>query len=185
MAGINIVDEVKQIDSDGNVAKIDDISGATYIIPLEHGIIHQGKGFFLSIDAIVDKGDNYDVLLVTPPDKDVHMMSHQITVTSSPGEFCLHESVTASISGDEIDFSNSNRQSATEALVSVYVNPTIDDEGVEIDCDMLSGTKLSGGSSLEYASEWILKRNTLYLFRYVNASGIRTDINISTFHMEL
>ena len=185
MAGINIVDEVKQIDNDGNVAKIDEISGALYTIPVEHGIIHQGKGFFLGVDAVVDVGDTYDILIVTPSDKDMHLMAHQVTATSSPGEFCIHESVTASVSGDEIDFNNNNRQSDIEPSVKAYINPTIDDTGVELDCDMLAGTKLSGGSTLDYASEWILKRNTLYLFRYTNASGIRTDINISTFHMEL
>ena len=185
MAGINIVDEIKQIDSDGNEAKIDDVSGALYTIPVEHGVIHQGKGFFLDVDAVVDIEGNYDVLFVTPPDKDVHMMSHQVTVTSSPGEFCLYESVTASVSGDEINFNNLNRQSDIEPLVNVYINPTIDTLGMMIDCDLIVGTKLSGGSTLEYASEWILKRSTLYLLRYTNASGIKTDVSVSTFHMEL
>ena len=185
MAGINIVDEIKQIDGDGNVAKIDDISGAIYTIPLEHGIIHQGKGFFLGLDAVIDEGDIYDVLFITPSDKDIHLMSHQVTATSSPGEFCLMEGVTASVSGDTVDFYNNNRESANEPSVIAYINPTVDDGGILIDCDMLTGTKLSGGSSVHYAAEWILKRSTIYMFRYTNASGIRTDINISTFHMEL
>lgn len=185
MAGINIVDEVKQIDDDGNVAKIDTLTGATYIVPIEHGIIHQGRGFGLSLDAVVDVGRTFDVLIVTPSDKDIHLMSHQLTATSSPGEFCLFESTVASVSGDEVDYSNNNRQSDIEASLKAYINPTIDDVGVEIDCDILAGTKLSGGLSLEYAAEWILKRSTSYLFRYTNASGINTDIDISTFHMEL
>ena len=185
MAGINIVDEIKQIDGDGNVAKIDDISGSIYTIPIEHGVIHQGKAFFLNYDAVVEEEGVCDVLFITPSDKDVHLMSHQVTVTSSPGEFCLHESVTASVSGDELQFYNNNRQSDIMAGVTAFENPVIGNTGMMIDCDIITGTKLSGGSTEEYASEWILKRNTIYLLRYTNASGIKTDLNLSIFHMEL
>ncbi len=185
MAGINIVDEVKQIDSDGNVARIDALTGSTYTLELEHAIIHEGKGFFVSHDNIVEVGDNFDILFVTPSDKDVHLMHHKVTATSSPGEFCLYESTTVSASGDELTPSNCNRQSSITPLVKISKNPNIDTLGIKIDCDILTGSKLSGGITTEVIFEWILKRNTKYLFRYVNASGIRTDINISTFHMEL
>ena len=185
MAGINIVDEVKQIDNDGNVAKIDDISGSIYTVELEHGIIHQGKGFFLSKDTIVGIEENYDILFVTPSDKDVHLMHHNITATSSPGEFCLYESTTVSASGDDLTPLNCNRQSDITPSVLVSENPEVDVLGIKIDCDILTGTKLSGGITTEVVFEWVLKRSTKYLFRYMNASGIRTDINISTFHMEL
>ena len=185
MAGINIVDEVKQIDNDGNVAKIDDISGSTYTLALEHGIIHQGKGFLIVHDHVVDSGDTYDMLFVTPPDKDIHLMHHKVTATSSPGEFCLLESVTVSVSGDELTPYNCNRQSDNTPSVIVSENPTIDTFGIEIDCDILTGSKLSGGITTEVVFEWILKRSTNYLLRYTNASGIRTDISVVTFHMEL
>ena len=185
MAGIHIVDEVKQIDGDGNIAKIDDISGSAYIIPLEHGIIHEGKGFFLSVDTQIDPGEFYDVLFITPDDKDVHLMYHEAISTSTPGEFCLHEAPTTSSLGDPLSLVNNNRQSVITPEVLVYENPVVTVPGSEIDCDTLTGTKTTGGSSTDYSSEWILKRSTKYLFRYMNASGIRTDVNISSFHMEL
>ena len=185
MAGGNIVDEVKQIDNDGDIAEIDGLTGSVYSIALEHGIIHQGKGFFLSHSAIVDVADNYDILFVTHSDKDEHLMHHKVTATSSPGEFCLFESSTVSASGDVLTLLNCDRQSAITPIVIISENPIIDVLGTEIDCDIITGPKLSGGITTEVVFEWILKRNTNYLFRYANASGIRTDINISTFHMEL
>lgn len=185
MAGGNIVDEVKQIDSDGNIAKIDAVSGSTYSIALEHGIIHQGKGFFISHDAIVDAGDDYDILFVTPADKNVHLMHHKVTATSSPGEFCLYESTTINASGAEILSLNCNRQSSIIPTVIISKNPDIDTLGTEIDCDILTGSKLSGGITTEIVFEWVLQKSTTYLFRYTNASGIKTDIGISIFHMEI
>lgn len=185
MAGINIVDEVKQIDSDGNIAKIDGLTGSAYTMELEHGIIHEGKGFFIVHDQVVDAGENFDILFVTPSDKDVHLMHHKVTATSSPGEFCLFESTTVSASGDIISSHNCNRQSPITPSLIVSGNPSIDTLGTQIDCDIITGSKLSGGITTEVVFEWILKRSTTYLFRYTNASGIRTDINVSTFHMEL
>lgn len=185
MAGGNIIDEIKQIDSDGTVAKIDNISGSVYSIALEHGIIHQGKGFFLSNSAVVPVADNYDMLFVTPTDKDIHLMHHTVHATSTPGEFCLFESNTISASGDILTPINCNRQSAITPTLIVSKNPEIDTLGTRIDCDTLTGTKLSGGITTEVVFEWILKRDTNYLFRYINASGIITDVNLSTFHMEL
>lgn len=185
MAGINIVDEIKIKDSADDLLGIDGITGSANTIIVEHAMIHAGKGFFLSHEDIVDTGDFFDILFITPSDKDVHLMTHKIVSTVSPGEFCLYEGTTVSASGDELSFFNCNRQSSITPEVLVYENPDVTDLGTKIDCDILTGTKFEGGITTEVVFEWILKRNTKYIFRYINAAGIKTDINVSTFHMEL
>ena len=185
MAGGNIVDEVKQIDSDGNIAKIDGVTGSIYTIPLEHGYIHQGKAFTLSYDVVIPKNDFSDVLFITPAVTSIHLMAHKVVTTTSPGEVCVYEAVTVSASGSPITPYNADRSSASESTVLIYKIPTVSGLGTMIDCDPITGTKLEGGGTTDVDFEWILKPNTHYLFRYSNASGIPTDANFSLFYLEV
>lgn len=185
MGAINIVDEIKVKDNADNLLAIDSLTNSANTIIVEHAIIHAGKGFFLSLESTVDTSDFFDILYITPSDKDVHLMSHKVVSTVSPGEFCLYEDVTVSASGDELLLPNCNRLSSIMPTVLAYENPTVTDLGLKIDCDILTGTKFEGGMTTEVVFEWILKRSTKYIFRYINAGGIKTDINISAFHMEL
>ena len=185
MAGGNIVSEIKQIDSDGNIAKIDGATGSIYTIPLEHGYIHQGKAFTLSYDTIIPKNAFADILFLTPAVTPVHLMAHKVVTTSAPGEFCIYETVTVSSSGSPLTPYNANRTSAVESTVLIYEEPEVSSLGPMIDCDPITGGKLEGGGTTDVEFEWILKANTNYLFRYQNAAGIPTDANFSLFYLEV
>ncbi len=185
MAGGNITDEIKQIDSDGNVAKIDPTTGSIYTIPLAHGIIHEGNAYFLVHKTIVPKNSTYDVLFVTPPTGNIHLMMHKIVTTASPGEFCVYEASTVSTSGSPLTSRNCDRESSNTSNVLISVTPTGVTLGTEIDCDFITGVKLEGGITTGTAFEWILQASEKYIFRYQNASGITSDANFSFFYLEV
>ena len=185
MAGGNIIDEVKQIDGDGNIAKIDAITGAIYTVPLSHGIIHEGNAYFLSHKAVVSKNSTYDILLLTPPTNSIHLMMHKVVTTVSPGEVCLFESSTVSTSGSPLTPHNCDRDSSNTSSTLMYSAPTGVTLGTELDCDFITGAKLEGGITTGTSFEWILQANEKYIVRYQNASGITADANFSFFYLEV
>lgn len=184
MAGGNIIDEVKQIDSDGNIAKIDALTGATYTLAAEHGLIHEGRGFFLSHKTVVAANSTYDILFSISSNY-VHLMSHTVITTTSPGELCLFESATVSASGTPLTLLNSYRESSITSNSLAFSEPTVSSVGNLIDCDFITGGRFEGGISTAVSAEWVLKLNTNYLFRYSNASASAADANFSIFYLEV
>lgn len=185
MAGGNIIDEIKQTDSDGNIAKIDSLTSSIYTIPVEHGYIHQGKAFTLSYSAVILENNFSDILLITPAVTSIHLMRHKIIATASPGEVCVYEDVTVSASGSPLVAYNVDRSSASESTTLIYKTPTVSALGTLIDCAPITGAKLEGGGTTDVSFEWILKANAYYLFRYSNAAGIPADTNFSLFYLEV
>lgn len=185
MGSINITDIIKLIDNEGHEALIDGATGCLYTLPLEHAFIHEEKAYVVSYDAVVPKNSNYDLLLVTPATGEIHLMMHRVTTTTSPGEFCVFEDATINTPGDPITSYNAKRSSSNTATSLVYSEPDVSADGTEIDCDIITGTKLEGGVTKGAGFEWILKPSTNYLLRYSNASGIASDANFGMFFLEV
>jgi len=185
MAAINIVDSVKIQNDTNDLLQIDSITNSAYIIPVEHGYIHKGLGFFLSHSTIVDANNNYDILLINPTNNNLHLMNHNATAAFSPGEFSIYEDAIINDNGSSLTIKNSNRLSSNIPNATIYENPNINDIGYELDCDFIIGSKVSGGITSEISFEWILKQNSNYIFRYKNNSGIAADLNIKLFFLEV
>ena len=185
MGAINIVDEVKILGEDGSSeAIVDQYNKALAIIATEHQKIHQGKGYTLSLDFIVDTNSYQDILLVNPALSFPHFRYYATETTGAPCEICFLREPTASDNGVLQSPKNNNFNSANTSDLQIYSSPVITDIGAEQDCDYITGGKFEGGSVSPAITEWILAPSEKYLLRFENKSGTPVDLNVHLFYYE-
>lgn len=92
----------------------------------------------------------------------------------------LYSGPTTSADGDAISKYNVNQDSATTSPVEIYSEPTVTDEGTQIDKSVSFGgtgnpqaTRV--GAVISPTIGWILEPNTDYLIRMTNRSGVTAD----------
>ena len=126
--------------------------------------MHEGL-HYISCDAQTAK-TNFDYLLTTPAEKDVHFVFELI----SDGKtfLTIYENVTATASENIILNCNNNRLSSNSSLVSICHTPTSITTGVVKIFNGISGSSSKVGGNERSEIGFILKHSAKYLFR-INA----------------
>lgn len=145
---------------------IDPISGSRISIRHTHEEIHEGKTYsashFLSIPATATQ----DYLVITPNTAiRCHMMA-RIWVDGNGITISEYEGATVSANGTSVTAFNKDRNSANAATAAIYRGPTVTGTGTAIRSFHL-GAGRDAGTTDRAAEEWVLKQNTIYLFRIV------------------
>ena len=137
-------------------------------IDFAHCEIHEGESFTASHKADVANGANLDLLIVTPnTDVEAHF-TYELDVEAET-EISLYEAVTAT-AGTAVAAYNRDRNSANAATVVVTHTPTGITEGTTLIRSFHLGSGKSFGGGERAVHEFILKKNTKYLFRLTNAT---------------
>lgn len=150
----------------------DDELNALITIDAVHSEIHEGDHYTaVAVDNALADNETLVVYFKTPAD----IECHAITEVSAPlaGEFEIRESATCSLSGTVVTPKNNDRNSANVSTVEVRHTPTVTASGTLLDYAILgagSGPKAPGGS-MASREEWILKKSTVYLFRFTSAAN--------------
>jgi hypothetical protein len=113
------------------------------------------------------------------------MIHFEFVSTQSNAQIVLYEAPTTSVDGDTCTVHNRNRASGKTALIEVYIDPTISDNGTQLDHDIIAGGKQSGGGDFdEGGQEWILDGNQEYLIEYANSSNQDDDVSFKLTFLE-
>lgn len=150
-----------------------DISNAIITITLEHSKIHQGEGWEVSIETgSIASGASYYVLFKTSEGYRPHLRSYEVTATDSPTTIRLFEGATVSADGTAASARNRNRNESDVNGVSVFVQPTVTDEGTRLETDFIptAGNK-AGGNAGSFYEEFVLRPSTNYLIKITNGSN--------------
>jgi hypothetical protein len=162
-----------------------DLSGAMKVIPTDHSVIHEGKGFNVSANfAAVPNAGVKNIAFKTPASKSVHLKFREFWTSGSKFNVILYEDPTnAPTGGTDMTAVNRNRNSqGTTAMQAIKHSATIDTTGAT------SLDSITFGANATYRPlelEFVLKPNKWYIVQMTNGSGSNADINAFLFWYEV
>lgn len=182
----------KILDKDGKPLEFDIITtGGTYgyviQIPIEHHKIHEGDHY-----VTVDYDNDVDIAgpkywhIKAPASGYIHLAWRLKSSFNGTVEF--FESPTTSADGTALTPRNSDRNSSATATLQAFYDPTVSVAGTRLDVDVIGSDGVNpvgaDGGDLHRESEWILKQNTSYLFKFT-ASTDNARVTIHLSHYEV
>lgn len=159
-------------------------------ISLDNSLTHQGKGFLSNTYSLGILNAAYlRILIVTPPDIDIHFRGWNIKSNNGPCYMLIYEGTVTSALGTILVSPNTNRQAINTSKLKVYRNPTVTTNGTSIIADFIGssggGAHVTVGQPAGSDTEWLLKRNTKYMIEILNSSGVTTDMSHSLLWYEI
>lgn len=159
-------------------AEVDEFNKALVVQDEVHHNIHRGI-FFSASDLVLSLANNDSEELILSTSGVVHMRA---TISASAQSLIrFFEGTTVSASGAQVPLYNRNRLSSiASGTMGVFRAPTVSDDGtLLLETFGPGGTKKNAvGSESSAFHEWILRPDTIYLFRITNTSGGVEDISI-------
>lgn len=142
--------------------RIDGVTNALDVVDYQHHEIHSGSHFFVKGCSDIS-ATSTQFLLITPNSA---KWPHMFWEVAGEGEFdfYFYEDCTVTSTGSRISAFNNNRNSTTEATVSVYGGPIIAADGTAVWCGKLGSGRSAGGQN-SISQEIICKSNTNYFIR--------------------
>ena len=146
----------------------------------DHTYIHQAKGYELSgLSPSISAGSDWTISFQTPADKYVHLRPSGIASTANSLQMRIAEGSTIT-GGSTATPNNRNRNSAKTSGMTIKTGVTLSVEGTVLQYFQVgTGTNASsarGGSADASAEEWVLKRNTVYTFRFQNIGATTATV---------
>jgi len=155
---------------------LDQVSEAVEVIDYAHHEVHEGDHYtFSAFDSDLDDAAVFDFIVTTP---DTTRLSH-ITGTiigALHTDFHMYEDTTHTTNVQQ-STPNNNRNSVNTAGTTVHTSNDDNADGTllfstSFGIDTGSGNNLrTGGGGARAENEWMLKRNTKYLFRITSHSA--------------
>jgi hypothetical protein len=157
---------------DIRTVRIDRSTRAVTNIPYDHYETHAGKLFYLATynDAL-GAAASINIAVTTP---DTTQEQHLEIFFSGTGEFLGEFLEGATVSeGSDVTPANKHRRSANTSNVAAKIGVTVADAGTLIERTYLGGGSGSGahGGADRGTAEWVLDRNTTYLFRLTSQAA--------------
>ena len=133
----------------------------------------------------VPNNENRSILIQTNGKK-IKLLQYIITTTDSPQDLYIFENPTLSDIGTAVDVYSKNRDRGINNTALIYHSPTITDNGIEIERDLITNRRRVGGQSKNIQTPFILKKNTTYIIMGNNRGGIQEMLfNIEWLEYEL
>lgn len=132
---------------------------------------HVGDIFVYNEDFILNAAQVHLDLWCIGSEKNAHFTSFEVTVGGNPILIEFFENPTITNNGTAKNLSNTNRQFNFNSSINVYDDPTITNDGkLLIRRGIIAAqSKIAGVAGSE--TEWILARDTCYLFKVTNQNG--------------
>ena len=184
------------IDGTVDIRNIDDlldpITDVLTVITIDHAAIHAGRGYsvYITKDALAN-GASFDTAFVTPEENFVHLKFYDTWISNAAGLFLLYENPT-SVADPEGTVTPVNRRrpnipGVSAVTVSYGVTTNL------VGATLLETLRFGGGGTGPQGRsggdrsmdiEWVLKQDTLYVFRVTNQSGVAANIGMWLFWYE-
>ena len=171
---------------------LDPMTDVLTVITIDHAAIHAGRGYsvYVTKDALAN-GASFDTAFVTPEDDFVHLKFYDTWISNAAGLFLIYENPT-SVAAPEGTVTPVNRRRPNTpgtSAVTVSYGVTTNLAGATLLETLRFGGGGTGpqgrtGGDRSTDIEWILKQDTLYVFRVTNQSGVAANIGMWLFWYE-
>jgi hypothetical protein len=166
----------RMVNEEDEIHNIVDDYGSLKTVDRSHSAVHEGVSFTFSGSATNIATAGVVRFLGRTGDVTAHLWSFFIKADQAPMTIEFFEAPTVSDPGTAQTPLNRNRQSTTAPTLQVYVNPTVSADGTRLLIDNIFGEqKTVTSETLE--GEWLLKKNTDYMFKITNLSNQAAAIN--------
>ena len=167
---------------------VEHATGAVKMIDNDHAYIHSGKLFESFVKTTIAAGGTYTIAIKTPLTKELHYRPSTISPSADQLTVGLLESGTYT-GGTNIPVTNHKRTGGATETQAVKGGVTIVTAGTVLAQVWLPGTTGMGqtrsGSSFGGATnEWVLKKDTIYLYRITNGSTVSNNVQVNFFWYE-
>lgn len=165
----------RMINDEDEVHNVIDDYGSVKIIGIEHTAVHDGKSYtytgaasgIASLQSLYFLGRTGNVT--------AHLFDFFIQSDQSPMTVQFFESPTVTLAGTAQSAINRNRQVVAPATMAVYAGSVIASDGTELLLARILGTNKTV-TSQDLVGEWLLKKNTDYVFKITNNSNQAANI---------
>jgi len=167
------------------LSPVDAVSGALNTIDFSHHKVHEGDTFWVANNATLGNGGINTIAITTPnTTKRVHLLL-QIDSTQA-AMFEVFEGVTSLAGGAPVLPLNFDRNSENASVVVASVGDTPGADPIVPTGGAIIWTETLGvrgiATSRENASELILKKNSIYLFRVTNGATSNNQTILLTWY---
>jgi len=161
--------------------------GAPIVISHSHHEIHCGDSYVSTYIKDVPIDGTLDILVVVPnelppyPDQDQRLYHVEaILLAEAECELSIFEAPTVSANGTAMLVVNRNRNSEETSDLGVFHTPTVTSEGNFLEAVHLGSKNQEGGG--DKADEFVLRNDTLYLYRVTSFAPSTNQITIKLNH---
>lgn len=163
-------------------------TGAVAVIDNDHKYIHKGQLFESFVKTTILAGGTYIVAIKTPLDKELHYRPSGISPSADKVTVELLEGGTYT-GGTDIPVINHKRSGGLSATQAVKGGVTVSAAGTLITQVFLPGStgvgqSITGGAFSGATNEWILEKDTVYLYRIANGSAESNTVQVNFFWYE-
>lgn len=134
----------------------------------EHHMVHKEVAYVAgSVSDVLGLGGVQNWMLRTPA-LPVELHAKFSINSDNVGDFQLFENATVSADGAAVTIFNLSRSSSNTTDAQLFKGPTITDDGTELPPVRIgvNAPPIRAGATARTGFEWILKPDTIYLFRF-------------------
>ena len=164
--------------SDGII--IEDVVPSIVTTEIDHWMTHMGASYTVSDTLSIAAGATYGFLVKNTVDTGTHMTRFEFHSTEGDASIAFYEGSAIGSNGSEVTPRNNNRNYSDSANVQVFINTSTTALGTQLEHDIITGGKQSGGSGGD-VEEWVFKQYTAYTFSYTNNSG---QADVISYHFD-
>ncbi len=167
----------RMINDEDEIHNVVDSFGMLKSINHQNVYVHEGTSFsYSAIASLLAAGVAY--FLGRVGNLTAHLQDFAIASDSAPILIQFFEAPTVTVPGTLVTTTNRNRQSVNAATVLVYTGSTVSVDGAQLLITRLLGTQ-NDVVSRDIEGEWLLKRNTDYVFKLTNQSNQTANLRAS------
>lgn len=167
---------------------VDSISGAITNIGHEDLYISQGKLFESYVQTTIAAGGSYSIAIKTPLDKELHYRPSNIAPSADKITVEFFEDGTYT-GGTDVAITNHKRSDGVSQTQALRSGITVVTNGEKVTQVYLPGAagigqSRTGGAFNGSPNKWILKKDTVYIYKINNGSTEPNTVQINFFWYE-
>jgi len=164
----------RMVNEEDEIHNIVDDYGSLKVVGIEHTGVHDGKSFIYTGTAQINSLESV-YFLGRVGDVTSHLYNFFIKSDQAPMTISFFEAPTVTNPGATQTAINRNRQSTTTPMMEVFAGATVSADGTFLIIDQILGVQ-KDVTSENLIGEWLLKKNTDYVFKITNGSNQAANI---------
>lgn len=165
----------RMVNEEDEIHNVVDDYGSLKVVSIEHTAVHDGHSFTYAgaADGIVTGASVY--FLGRTGDVTAHLLDFFVKSNQAPMTIQFFEAPTVTDPGTAQAPLNRNRQLMTPSTMGVYAGATVSADGTRLILARILGDQKTVTSE-NLGGEWLLKKNTDYVFKITNNSNHTANI---------
>lgn len=164
----------RMVNEEDEIHNVVDDYGSLKVVGIEHTAVHDGKSFIYTGTAQINAAATV-YFLGRVGDVTAHLFDFFIKADQAPMTIEFFEAPTVTTPGAAQTAINRNRQSTTTSTMGVFAGATVSADGTLLMTDKILGVQ-KDVTSEQLIGEWLLKKNTDYVFKITNGSNQAANV---------